>query len=278
MTSYRRTDILGCPFDVISFSETVEQIESAVLENGILQVCTANVDFVMKARRDPEFAEVLGRADCVVADGVPIVWAASLLGRPLRGRVNGTDLVWKCAEFSARTGSAVALVGSAFQVAQLAASRMMERFPGARMHPIRTAFPLGASENAEVVKSIRSLDTKIVLVALGAPRQDSWIQQHLEACGANVGIGIGSALDMISGDKRRAPGWMRDHGLEWFYRMLLEPRRLGRRYLIDDSPFLLLLALGVASRVTGIGRAGLAAAGRPRMTAAAASGRDSRRS
>jgi N-acetylglucosaminyldiphosphoundecaprenol N-acetyl-beta-D-mannosaminyltransferase len=94
-----------------------------------------------------------------------------------------------------------------------------------------------------VAQKVRSIDARIILVALGAPKQEYWIQEWLEVCGANVGIGIGSALDIISGDKPRAPKWMRDHGLEWLHRMMLEPRRLGKRYIMDDSPFVALLVM-----------------------------------
>ncbi len=248
MDSVKRVDILGCPFDVISFSETAQQIKRAVLENKRLQFCPGSIDFVMKARRDLRFAEALWRADCVFADGVPIVWAASLLGQPLKGRVAGTDIVWKCAEISAEIGCAVGLIGGKFSLTELAAKRMVERFPGAKMYPIPTPFPLGPKENENLVERLRSIDTRIVLVALGAPRQERWIQEYLQACGANVGIGIGSAFDIISGDKPRAPKWMCDHGLEWFYRLMQDPRRLGRRYIIDDSPFLLLLSLEIIRR------------------------------
>src|SRR5262245_48034196 len=108
-----RINILGCPFDAVSFDETVSFIKTAVLEERRLHIVTGNIDFVMKAKRDPNFAEEIWRADLVTADGVPILWAASLLGTALRGRVNGTDLVWKCAELSAETGCAVALIGAA---------------------------------------------------------------------------------------------------------------------------------------------------------------------
>ena len=241
MESFNRVNILGCPFDAISFNETVECVKNAVLENGRLQVVPGSVDFVMKSRRDPVFAKELWQSDLVVADGKPIVWAASLLGDPIRKRVSGTDLVWSCAEISNEIGCTVALIGGKYEITVEAAEKMIERCPNAKLVPIETPFPLGEEENAEVVKRIKSIDAKIVLAALGAPRQERWVQSHLAASGANVGIGIGSAFDIISGRNPRAPGWIQTLGLEWFYRMLQEPRRLGRRYLIDDSPFLILL-------------------------------------
>jgi N-acetylglucosaminyldiphosphoundecaprenol N-acetyl-beta-D-mannosaminyltransferase len=248
MEAVKRIDVLGCPYDVVSFDETVECIRRAVLENRRLHIVTGNIDFVMKAKRDPIFAEEIRRADLVTADGVPILWAASLLGAPLRGRVNGTDLVWKCAEISAATGHAIALIGAAPGVADRAARKMQERFPGARIHAIPTPFPLGAQENAVMVEQIKAVGAKIILAALGAPKQERWLQAHMDECGANVGIGIGSAFDIICGDMPRAPRWMRENGLEWLHRTLLEPKRMGRRYLIEDSPFILHFIAALARR------------------------------
>jgi N-acetylglucosaminyldiphosphoundecaprenol N-acetyl-beta-D-mannosaminyltransferase len=243
-----RINILGCPFDAVSFDETVSLIKNAVLEDRRLNIVTGNIDFVMKAKRDPIFAEELWRADLVTADGVPILWAASLLGSPLAGRVNGADLVWKCAEISAETGCAVALIGAAPGVAPRAAKKLQERFPEATVNAIPTPFELGPQENAKMVEQIKAVNARIILAALGAPKQERWLQAHLDQCGANVGIGVGSAFDIICGDKPRAPRWMRDNGLEWLHRMMLEPKRLGRRYLIEDSPFVFHFIAAFARR------------------------------
>jgi N-acetylglucosaminyldiphosphoundecaprenol N-acetyl-beta-D-mannosaminyltransferase len=245
MESVKRVNILGCPFNAISFSETVRSIKQSVMEGNCQQIVPGNVDFVMKAKRDPVFAQELWRADLVVADGVPIVWAASLLGTPIRGRVSGTELVWSCAEISAELGCAVTLIGGKPGVAQRAAQKMRERYPKSELYALPTPTPLGYHENLELLEQIRELNAKIVLVALGAPRQERWMQAHLAACRANVGIGIGSAFDIICGDLPRAPKWMKDRGLEWFHRLLQDPRRLGKRYLIEDSPFLLHLAFAI---------------------------------
>jgi N-acetylglucosaminyldiphosphoundecaprenol N-acetyl-beta-D-mannosaminyltransferase len=257
METIKRIDVLGCPFDAVSFAETAEMMKRAVLENTQLNIVTGNIDFVMKAKRDAQFADELWRSDLIVADGVPILWAARLLGTPLRGRVNGTDLVWQCAQLSAEMGCSVALLGAGPGVAVRAAQKMRERFPQASIYAIPTPFQFGKKENAELVKQIKVAKAKIILAALGAPRQERWLAEHLQACGANVGIGCGSAFDIICGDMPRAPRWMREHGLEWFHRMLLEPKRLGRRYLIDDSPFILhFLAAFARRRLLGEGGRG----------------------
>ena len=166
-----RVDVLGCPFDAISFEATLSRISHAIEENGRLQIVPGNVDFVMKARRNSSFADMLRRADLVVADGVPITWAANLLGRPLKGRVSGTDLVWRCAEISARMGRAIALIGGAPGVAERAAARMRGAFPGAIVAVIPTPMPFRPEDNARIVHEIAARSAAIVMVALGAPRQ-----------------------------------------------------------------------------------------------------------
>ncbi len=248
MAPYTRVDILGCPFDAISFDETMAHIKETVTSGQRRQFVPGSIDFVMKAKKDPVFAEELWKADIVFADGMPIVWAASLLGTPIRGRVPGTDVVWECGEVSQQTGCGIAMIGGNFDLTKQAAEKMQEAFPKATLHPLPTPFPLGEKENEELVNQIRALRAGIVRVALGAARQERWVERNLEACGANVGIGIGSAFDSISGNKPRAPQWMQDNGLEWFHRMMMEPKRLGKRYLVDDSPFLLYLAAEIVRR------------------------------
>ncbi len=240
--SPHRVDVLGCPFDRISFDDTVETVRAAVRERRRLQVVPGNVDFVMKARRDPVFCERLTSADLIVADGVPVVWAASLLGDPIAGRVSGTDLVSECARLSGEDQFTVAFVGAAPGIAAKAAEKLRVRYPRASIAVIDTPERLTDSSSQDVALEVRRADARVVLVALGAPRQEEWVQEYLDRTGATVGIGIGSAFDILSGAQPRAPGWMRDHGLEWFHRMLQDPSRLGRRYILDDSPFLYHLA------------------------------------
>lgn len=255
-----RRDILGCPFDAVSLSEAVDCIRQAVVDGRRLICTVGNVDMVMKCRRNSQLTRDFWDSDLAIADGVPITWAARLLGTPLRGRVAGTEIVWHCATISAETGCAVALVGGRIDITRKAAETMVGRYPKATIHVLDTPFPLTAEANAVLTQQIKVKNAKIVLVALGAPKQERWLQENLAACGADVGIGIGSAFDIISGDKRWAPKWMRDHGFEWLFRLGQEPRRLGRRYLVEDMPFLwhLLLEIlrrrvlrrGVASRAT----------------------------
>ena len=235
--AHRRIDILGCPFDAIDIEEAVQFIRSAVVNQAQVHITVGNVDMVMKARRDAHLARTFWESPLTIVDGVPITWAASFLKRPVKGRVSGTDVVWRCASISSDLLCGVALVGGELDTAELAATNLRRRYPGAILNVVPTPFPLTGEANKEVVSQIRANGDRIVLVALGAPRQELWLKEHLAATGANVGIGIGSAFDIISGNKPQAPEWMRRNGLEWLHRMRLEPRRLGRRYLIEDMPF-----------------------------------------
>jgi N-acetylglucosaminyldiphosphoundecaprenol N-acetyl-beta-D-mannosaminyltransferase len=133
-------------------------------------------------------------------------------------------------------------------VADRAAERMLADAPAAQLHAIPTPSPLDSEATRQVVRAVKDRGAQILLVALGAPRQERWVRENLQPAGALVGIGVGSAFDILSGDKPRAPQWMCDSGLEWAYRMFQDPRRLARRYLIEDSPFLGHLAVAVAAR------------------------------
>lgn len=241
MNSPERVDVLGLRFDRISMAETEERILDAVRGGSPLHIVTANVDFVIKARRDPSFARLVDDAGLCVADGVPVLWAAALLGAPLAGRVNGTDLVRSCARIAATEGARMALVGAAPGVAERAARVLMAAAPGAEVLAVPTPTPLSEDQAAGVARAVREAGASILLAALGAPLQERFLARRLEESGAAVGIGVGGALDMISGDVRRAPVWMQRGGLEWLHRMLRDPRRLCRRYLLDDAPFVPLV-------------------------------------
>lgn len=249
MRGVNRINVLGCPFDAVSFEETVNSIRLAIAKGILLQIVPGSVDFIVKSRRDPNYARVLWRSELVVADGKPIVCLASLLGQPIRGRVSGTDLVWSCVMLSQELTFPIALIGGACDAAKRAASAMLRRFPNALLHSIVTPYPLTREYSKVLAGQVRALGCKLILVALGAPRQERWVLEYLPECGANVGIGIGSAFDIICGDRLRAPLWMQNAGLEWFHRMMLEPRRLGRRYLKEDMRVIGYLAFEMLQRL-----------------------------
>lgn len=241
MKTIQRVSLLSFPIDSVSFHDTLEYVEACLLGSRRLHIVTANVDFVMKARRDKAFARIIESADLVVPDGVPLVWASRMLGCPLPGRVNGTDLAWKCIALARSLNIKVALVGAADDVRSIAATVMLQAYPGLKIVPIPTPTPLTQPVSEQIATTIRAENARLVLVALGAPAQECWIHDYLVHSGASVAIGVGSVFDIISGRRPRAPEWMQRCGLEWLHRLRLEPSRLARRYFVEDSPFVLAL-------------------------------------
>ncbi len=232
-----KVDVLGVSFDNISLAGAVAVMRDALQTRAALWIVTGNVHYVMRARREPALADVLRAADLIVADGVPILWAARAFGTPLAGRVNGTDLVWQCAALSAESGRPIALIGSAPEIAQRAAEKLEAAHPGARVVAIPTPNPLSPDAETAIVAQIEALDAGIVLVGLGVGKQDTFCHAYCAASGRRVWMGVGGAFELISGHIARAPRWMQRAGLEWLWRLSREPRRLWRRYLVEDAGF-----------------------------------------
>jgi N-acetylglucosaminyldiphosphoundecaprenol N-acetyl-beta-D-mannosaminyltransferase len=226
-----RIDVLGVGFDPVDLEGAVERVVQLVLSGGPHLVVTANVELVMRARRMPELQDLLRGASLVVADGVGVVWGARKLGRPLPGRVPGIDLAARLCQEAAARGWSVYFLGGRPGVAAEAALRAGRRWPGLRVAGASHGY-FGPDEEPGVVEAIRSASPTILLAGLGSPRQEQWLSRRLSALGVPVAMGVGGTLDVWAGRARRAPPWMQKLGLEWCYRLLREPRRLGRQLAI----------------------------------------------
>jgi exopolysaccharide biosynthesis WecB/TagA/CpsF family protein len=214
---------------------------------------TINLDFLSLAQRDAQFRQTINRADLAVADGMPLVWAARLKDQPLAERITGVDLVNESCRLAAQTGQGVFLLGAAPGVADAAAQRLEARYPGLRVVGVHSPpfRPLTPTEDEAIVRTIRAAAPGLLFVAFGAPRQDLWIRAHLDALNVRVAMGVGCVLDLLAGKATRAPDWMQKAGLEWSYRLIQEPRRLWRRYILDDMPMLGRLVLDTVRQERG---------------------------
>jgi N-acetylglucosaminyldiphosphoundecaprenol N-acetyl-beta-D-mannosaminyltransferase len=199
------------------------------------------MDFLRLARADLEFREAINGADLVVPDGVPVLWAARLLGEPLLERVTGVDIVEQGAALAATHGYGIFLLGAEEGVAAEAATALSRRFPGLRVAGTYSPpfGPFSPEEDARMVEMVRAAGPDMLFVAFGAPRQDTWIRRHLDELNVPVCVGIGGTFNFLTGRVPRAPRWMQGAGLEWAYRLRQEPRRLWRRYLLGDLPLFL---------------------------------------
>jgi N-acetylglucosaminyldiphosphoundecaprenol N-acetyl-beta-D-mannosaminyltransferase len=241
-----RVDIAGVPVDTVDMHEAISRLRDALAGQRLFQVSTINLDFVVRAQRDPEVRGIFQRSDLNIADGAPVVWLGKLLGADMRSRVAGADLVPKVLGEAANAGSRVFLLGGEDGVAAIAAARLLERYPGivvaGTYEPPRAA--IKDMNNAEILARIDEAKPDLLLVAFGHPKQECWIDMHRERLPVSVAIGVGCVFDLIAGRSRRAPRWMQRAGLEWAYRAAREPRRLLGRYM-TDAVWLVPITAGV---------------------------------
>jgi len=226
-----RIDILGVEFDPVGLDGAVERIAAFAAGRDPHLIVTANVEMVMLARGTPEVREILQNASLVVADGVGVVWGSRTLGRPLPGRVPGIDLAERLCAEAVRRGWRLYLLGGRPGVAVGAAERLRERHAGLVIAGVSHGY-FAPGTDAEVVRAVRDAAPTLLLVGLGAPRQERWLARNLAALGVPVAMGIGGAMDVWTGRARRAPRLWQTLGLEWCYRLTREPKRLGRQLAI----------------------------------------------
>ncbi|TMF59427.1 MAG: WecB/TagA/CpsF family glycosyltransferase [Chloroflexi bacterium] len=222
-----RVLILGVPVDAISEAGAVEWVADAIRAGQPRQVATVNPEFIMRARHDGRFLNVLSAADLCIPDGYGVVWAARRLGHRLPSRVAGVDLIRSLAARGAREGWRFFFLGAGPGVAESAAAALEKGNPGLVVAGCLAGSPDPAQDTVTAA-AVRSARTDLLLVAYGAPGQDLWIARNLHQSGARVAIGVGGAFDFISGGARRAPPWMRERGLEWLHRLVQEPWRWRR--------------------------------------------------
>lgn len=240
-----RLALSGLLVDRVDVAQAASRIAAYLGTRRLHQVVTVNLDFLRLARADAEFRETVNSADLAVADGMPLVWASRLAGRPLPDRVTGNALVEECCRLSAGTGASIFLLGARPGIADAAARVITKSYPGAVIAGSYSPpfGPRSAEDDRALVDRINRSGARMLFVALGAPRQDTWIRAHRHELDVELAMGVGCALDVLAGAVPRAPRWMQQVGLEWLHRFRLEPRRLWHRYLVDDVPMFFSLML-----------------------------------
>lgn len=224
----KRVDILGFPAHAVTYRSWLSEIEQWIGDpGGARHVCTVNPEFIMIARRDAIFANVLRRAALCVPDGVGLLWASRRLGNPLPERVTGSDGLPRIAQYAAERGWRLYFLGAQEGIAGKAADILKTRYPGLQVTGTYGGSPAEDKEDA-IVERINRSGADILFVAYGAPEQDKWIARNLPRLQVSMAMGVGGAFDFIAGRTPRAPYWMRQRGLEWLYRLLRQPWRWRR--------------------------------------------------
>lgn len=226
----------------LTMDEALDRIDTAIAADGFSQIVFVNADCVNIARRDSKYRGVVNKAAFSLPDGIGLRIASRLLRRPLRQNVNGTDLFPRLCQRLNERGGSLSLLGAQPGVAIQVADWVKARYPNVRVVGARHGF-FTPEELPSVLAELRDSAPDVLLVAFGAPLQDRWIAEHGAQTGAKVAIGVGGLFDFYSQRISRAPQWLRELGLEWTYRLLQEPRRMWRRYVLGNFSFLLAVTL-----------------------------------
>ncbi len=238
-----RIDVLGVGFDNLTLEEAAQAGAGFVEGDGFHYAVTPNPEFILAARKDPAFRQVLLDADLVLPDGIGVIYSAKLLGRPLKGRAPGIEFAQQLIAWMAKNGKRLFLLGAKPGVAELAAANLKTQYPGLIVCGTHDGY---FQEDEPVVEAIRAAAADVVFVCLGAPKQEFWMAKNGPASGAHLMVGLGGSLDVFAGVVDRAPEGFQKLGLEWLYRLMKEPKRFGR---MAKLPLVLVYALG--SRIGG---------------------------
>jgi exopolysaccharide biosynthesis WecB/TagA/CpsF family protein len=230
-------EILGVPVARLSRAEALDRIQELYEAPGSSSVAYVNAHSLNLAYMNAEYRNVLNRAALVLNDGSGMAMAARLKGGRFPENLNGSDVNPLIIERAALRGWPVYLLGAREGVAERAAAALRRRYPGLEMAGVHHGFFPEMSSDA-IADRIRSSGAGLLMVAMGNPRQELWLADHLLATGASVGLGVGAFFDFSAGEVPRAPAWMNRAGIEWMYRLGREPRRLFRRYIVGNPTFL----------------------------------------
>lgn len=233
--------LMGCRIDNLSMEETLGRIEEFIRSGKPHQHVVVNVDKLVKASRDDELRGIINACALVNVDGMPVVWASRLLGKPLKERVAGVDLFEALMRRSSERGWRAFLLGARAEVVAAVADTYRRRFPELVIAGWRDGYWQDEAQEAQVAGQVRASGADLLFVAISSPKKEQFLGRWQATMRVPFAMSVGGSFDVAIGRVKRAPRWMQRAGLEWFYRFLQEPRRMFRRYFIEDMAFIRLL-------------------------------------
>lgn len=250
-----RINICGVEIDRYSFDQVLEQIiDHALAGKPPEYVVTPNAMHILSLQKDPLFRQIYRQAFLVVPDGVSLIWSAQFLNTPLNGRVNGTDLFEQLCAVAAEKGLKVFLLGGRKGAADAAREILEARHPALKIvgtHCPPYGFESQPTELASINANIKAAQPDLLFVGLGAPKQEKWIAANYQELSVPISVGIGVSFELVANMVSRAPIWMQKTGLEWLFRLIVEPGRLWKRYIIGNPLFILLVLKQRLGLLTG---------------------------
>ena len=227
--------------DNLTMQETLQAIDRLIQEDKSAYVVTPNVDHIVQLETSKELQAVYENASLILTDGKPLLWIAKWYGTPIKEKISGSDLFPLLCDMAAKKGYKMFFLGAAEGVAAKAAENLMHRFKGLQVVGTYSP-PFGFEKNPVEMDKIKSMikeaNPHILIVGLGCPKQENFMYHHCKELGVPISFGLGASFDFEAGNIKRAPRWMSNHGLEWFFRITQDPKRMAKRYLVDDRKIL----------------------------------------
>ena len=236
--------LLNTSINNLTISEAIDAIEKMITSKDKSYIVAVNIDVIIKIENDPYLKKIVDEANLVLVDGQPLVWISKYNGYTIKDKVSGSDLVPLLCKVAAKKGYKIFILGGKEGVAKKAQKQLEEKFPNINI--VGTyAPPFGFEKNSNELTYINNMISRahpdLLITCFGCPKQEKWIYENISKYDAKVSICAGATVDFLAGNVKRAPHWMSTHGLEWFYRFLMEPKRMFKRYFIDDIKILRLI-------------------------------------
>jgi N-acetylglucosaminyldiphosphoundecaprenol N-acetyl-beta-D-mannosaminyltransferase len=235
--SLEKLKLLNTYISNVSMQEALDEVENMIYKDNKSYIVAVNVDVIVKMEDDVYLKTITDKADMVLADGQPLIWISKLNKHPIKAKISGSDLVPELCRIAAQRGHTIFILGGKEGVAEKAKKNLVNQYPciqivGTYAPPL--GFETDKAEMAKITNMISKAHPDLLIVCLGCPKQEKFIYENIEHYNAKVSICAGATVDFLAGEVKRAPRWMSDHGLEWLYRFTQEPKRLFKRYFVDD--------------------------------------------
>lgn len=232
-----RIKFMNTNIDNLTMAETLHEIDKLIQKKNCSYVVTPNVDHIVRLEKDVELQKVYKNASLILTDGKPLIWISKWYKTPIKEKISGSDLFPKVCELAANKNYTMYLLGAAEGVADTAAKNLMKKYPGLNVVGTYSP-PFGFEKNEQEMNKIKTqiqeVHPDILIVGLGCPKQEKFMYYHCKELGVPISFGLGASIDFEAGNIKKAPKWMSNHGLEWLYRFSKEPKRLFKRYFVDD--------------------------------------------
>lgn len=232
-----RIKFMNTNIDNLTMAETLHEIDKLIQKKNCSYVVTPNVDHIVRLEKDDELQMVYNNASLILTDGKPLIWISKWYKTPIKEKISGSDLFPRVCQLAANKNYTMYLLGAAEGVADTAARNLMKKYPGLNIVGTYSP-PFGFEKNEQEMNKIKTqiqdVHPDILIVGLGCPKQEKFMYYHCKELGVPISFGLGASIDFEAGNIKRAPKWMSNHGLEWLYRFSKEPKRLFKRYFVDD--------------------------------------------